>query len=159
MFSRVKYKHCQSHFLLMKMKGIQLEVNFSKFLKTYQPHQTIPSTILDHRNIDSNHVVDQLGPLSLHRSSFWKYTHHRCRQRYRVGLSRGDVSLVVFLEAWNNAQVRVTLWTVVFRLPAQYPSVGVDRVPAVVAAQCGAWSNCGTVAGTSAGLKAKHKER
>ena len=53
--------------------------------------------------------------------------------------------LVVGLEAGHDAQVGLTIGTVVLGLPAQNPSVGVGGVPAVVAPQGRALPGLGTV--------------
>ena len=50
------------------------------------------------------------------------------------------------LEAGHDAEVDLALWTVVLRLPPQYPAVGVYGVPTVIAAERGARSQHGTVA-------------
>ena len=53
--------------------------------------------------------------------------------------------LVVVLETRHDAKVRLTLGTVILRLPPQDPPVRVRRVPTVIATERGTVSGLGTV--------------
>ena len=58
---------------------------------------------------------------------------------------RGDlvgrsVFLVIVLETRNYAQINLAVGAMVLGFAPQYPLVAVDRVPAVIAAQCGSCS-------------------
>lgn len=57
------------------------------------------------------------------------------------------LALVILLEAGHNAQIRLTLRTVVLGFAAQDPPVRVDRVPAEVASKGGPFAYHRTVAG------------
>ena len=55
---------------------------------------------------------------------------------FRQGLGLQLPALLVeLLEAGHDAEVDLALWTVVLRLPPQYPAVGVYGVPTVIAAE------------------------
>jgi len=41
---------------------------------------------------------------------------------------------MVLLKARHNAQIDLAFGTMIFGLPTEYPAVGVNRVPAVIAA-------------------------
>lgn len=45
------------------------------------------------------------------------------------------LTLMIFLEAWHDTQIRLTFRTVIFSFAPEDPSVRVNRVPAEVAAE------------------------
>ena len=63
------------------------------------------------------------------------------------------MSFVIFLKTGHYAQIRLALWTMIFRLPPQYPPVGVDGIPAIITPQGRSWPYNWTVTGSSTTLE------
>lgn len=84
----------------------------------------------------------------LHRARFEALQPARLVRRHRRLVPFRRLPLVVLLETWHDAQVRLALRAVIFRLAPQDPPVRVNRVPAEVAAERRARSQRWAVTGT-----------
>lgn len=73
--------------------------------------------------------------LRLHRARLQALQAARLVGRHRRLATLRRLSLVVLLETWHYAQIRLALGTVILRLASQDSAVRVDRVPAEVAAE------------------------